>query len=141
MNIDKMMTTKVVSVHMDDPISVVKEIFDNTKFHHLLVIEDGKLMGIISDRDLLKALSPNIGTAAETTRDTATLNKRVHEIMTRKPVTLPLDADVYTAVEVFNRERVSCVPVLDTSGKVAGILSWRDMFKALEERRKKKLEG
>ena len=141
MNIDKMMTTKVVSVHMDDPISVVKEIFDNTKFHHLLVIEDGKLMGIISDRDLLKALSPNIGTAAETTRDTATLNKRVHQIMTRKPVTLPLDADVYTAVEVFNRERVSCVPVLDTSGKVAGILSWRDMFKALEERRKKKLEG
>jgi len=141
MNIDKMMTTKVVSVHMDDPISVVKEIFDNTKFHHLLVIEDGKLMGIISDRDLLKALSPNIGTAAETTRDTATLNKRVHQIMTRKPVTLPMDADVYTAVEVFNRERVSCVPVLDTSGKVAGILSWRDMFKALEERRKKKLEG
>ncbi|MEK9712541.1 MAG: CBS domain-containing protein [Thalassolituus sp.] len=141
MNIDKMMTTKVVSVHMDDAISVVKEIFDNTKFHHLLVIEDGKLMGIISDRDLLKALSPNIGTAAETTRDTATLNKRVHQIMTRKPVTLPLDADVYTAVEVFNRERVSCVPVLDTSGKVAGILSWRDMFKALEERRKKKLEG
>lgn len=141
MNIDKMMTTKVVSVHMDDPISVVKEIFDNTKFHHLLVIEDGKLMGIISDRDLLKALSPNIGTAAETTRDTATLNKRVHQIMTRKPVTLTLDADVYTAVEVFNRERVSCVPVLDTSGKVAGILSWRDMFKALEERRKKKLEG
>ena len=141
MNIDKMMTTKVVSVHMDDPISVVKEIFDNTKFHHLLVIEDGKLMGIISDRDLLKALSPNIGTAAETTRDTATLNKRVHQIMTRKPVTLPMDADVYTAVEVFNRERVSCVPVLDTNGKVTGILSWRDMFKALEERRKKKLEG
>jgi len=141
MNIEKMMTTKVVSVHMDDPISVVKEIFDNTKFHHLLVIENSKLMGIISDRDLLKALSPNIGTAAETTRDTATLSKRVHQIMTRKPVTLPVDADVYTAVEVFNRERVSCVPVLDTTGKVAGILSWRDMFRALEERRKKKLEG
>jgi hypothetical protein len=39
------------------------------------------LCGVISDRDLLRALSPYVGTASENARDTATLRKRVHQIM------------------------------------------------------------
>ncbi len=88
MSIEKIMSKTVVTVEMDDSLKVVKDIFDNTNFHHLLVVESGKLFGVISDRDLLKSLSPDIGTVAETSKDTATLNKRAHQIMTRKPVTL-----------------------------------------------------
>jgi len=138
MNIDKLMTTKVVSVHMDDPLSVVKEIFDHTHFHHLVVIENDRLMGILSDRDLFKALSPNLGTAGETSRDTATLNKRVHQVMTRKPVTISQAADTYEAVSLYNATGVSCLPVVDNEGKVVGILSWRDLFRALESRQQAK---
>ena len=76
MSIDKLMSKNVVTIEMDDSLSVVKEIFDNTRFHHLLVVEAGKLFGVISDRDLLKAISPNIGTAAETASDAASLNKK-----------------------------------------------------------------
>ena len=72
------MTKKVVTVEMDDSLRLVKEIFDNVSFHHLLVVDGGKLYGVISDRDLLKNLSPNIGTVAETSRDLAALNKKAH---------------------------------------------------------------
>jgi acetoin utilization protein AcuB len=129
MKIDKIMSKSIVTVEMDDSLKVVKKIFDNTHFHHLLVIESGRLYGVISDRDLLKALSPNIGTVGETTRDTATLNKKAHQIMTRKPVTLAANAGIYEAIKIFIEHNLSCIPVVDEKNKAVGIVSWRDILK------------
>ena len=137
MNVEKIMNKRVVTVEMDDSLKVVKQIFDNVRFHHLLVVASGKLFGVISDRDLLKALSPNIGTIVETARDTITLNKRVHQIMTRKPVTLTPNAGIYDAIRIFNNHKISCIPVVDDENKPVGIISWRDILKAIKLRQSK----
>ncbi|MBS1186830.1 MAG: signal transduction protein [Burkholderiaceae bacterium] len=134
MRIDEIMTRKVVTVEMDDKLSVVKDIFDNSKFHHLLVIEHGKLFGVVSDRDLLKAVSPNIGTLTETYKDAATLNKRVHQIMSRKPITLTEGASVRDAVSIFNQHKISCIPIVDKDFRPVGIVSWRDIMRHMCER-------
>ncbi|MCK5367820.1 MAG: CBS domain-containing protein [Cyclobacteriaceae bacterium] len=135
MNVDKIMSKTIVTVEMDDSLRIVKEIFDNTRFHHLLVVEAGKLFGVISDRDLLKALSPNIGTAAETDRDAATLNKRVHQIVSRRPITLLLGSGIYDAIGIFNDHNISCIPIVDEERKPVGLISWRDILKAIEANR------
>jgi len=124
------MTARVVTVEVDDPLETVKSIFDSVKFHHLLVVEKGKLCGVISDRDLLRALSPYVGTPSENARDLATLKKRAHQIMTRKPVTLPPEAAVADAVKLFLEHRVSCIPVVDPAFKPVGIVSWRDLLRS-----------
>lgn len=131
MLIQDVMTKRVVTIEMDDKLSVVKDIFENSKFHHLLVIEDEKLFGVVSDRDLLKALSPNLGTMTETYKDAATLNKKVHQIMTRKPITLTPSATVKDAVNLFNTHRISCIPIVDKDFRPIGIVSWRDILKSM----------
>ncbi|HWW28503.1 MAG TPA: CBS domain-containing protein [Steroidobacteraceae bacterium] len=132
MNVRSIMTARVVTVEMDDRLDVVKQIFDTLKFHHLLVVDDRKkLSGVVSDRDLLKALSPYVGSAAETARDIATLNKRVHQIMSRNPLTLHPEAQIADAVELLLKERISCIPIVDREFKPVGILSWRDVLKSL----------
>jgi acetoin utilization protein AcuB len=132
MDVGSIMTARVVTVEMDDRLEVVKKIFDTLKFHHLLVVDDHKkLTGIVSDRDLLKALSPHIGSAAETARDIATLDKRVHQIMSRKPLTLHPGAAVSDAVALFLDKRISCIPIVNPDFKPVGILSWRDVMKLL----------
>ena len=125
------MSKTVVTVEMDDSLRVVKEIFDNIRFHHLLVVDSDKLCGVISDRDLLKAISPNIGSVTETYRDAATLNKRVHQIMTRELVTLAPYAEMDDAIYIFNHHNISCIPIVDKGRRPVGILSWRDVLKAL----------
>jgi len=134
MLVRQIMSTNVVTVEMDDTLKTVQTIFENLKFHHLLVLDGGKLVGVISDRDLLKAISPNIGTNIESYRDAATLNKKVHQIMTRKPVTLNQQASVASAIEVFNCNRISCLPVVNDDSRLVGILSWRDILKNLQAR-------
>ncbi len=132
MDVGNIMTARVVTVEMDDRLDVVKQIFDTLKFHHLLVVDSGKkLKGVVSDRDLLKALSPFVGGAAENARDIATLNKRVHQIMSRNLITLqPRDA-IDAAVMLFLEQRISCIPIVDKEFKPVGILSWRDVLKTL----------
>ena len=132
MLLGEIMTARIVSVEMDDKLDVVKEIFDRMHFHHLLVVDGAKkLTGVVSDRDLLRALSPHVGSAAETARDLATLNKRVHQIMTRHPVTLKPEATISEGVNLMLEHAISCIPIVDDRLKPVGIVSWRDLLKAL----------
>jgi len=133
MSVEKIMSASIVSVKMDDSLGVIKRIFEKTSFHHLLVVEDEKLFGVLSDRDYFKALSPNIGTPAETPKDLATLNKKAHQILTRQPITLPPTASIYEAVKIFNHHNLSCIPIVDAAGRPIGIISWRDILKAIEK--------
>jgi acetoin utilization protein AcuB len=131
MLLNKIMKTRLTTVEMDDKLRVVKDIFDSMGFHHLLVVGDDKtLRGVVSDRDLLRALSPYVGTAAETTRDIASLNKRVHQIMSRQPITLKADGTVDDAIALLLDHRISCVPIVDDQFRPVGIVSWRDILRA-----------
>jgi acetoin utilization protein AcuB len=132
MTLGKIMTARIVTVEMDDRLEVVKEIFDTMRFHHLLVVDEHKkLSGVLSDRDLLRALSPYVGSATETARDLATLNKRVHQIMTRRPITLRQESGIAEAVELLLKNRISCLPIVDDDFKPVGIVSWRDLLRTL----------
>jgi len=131
MSVKNIMRTGIVTVEMDDSLGMIKEIFDNASFHHLLVVESNRLVGVISDRDLLKSLSPGVGTASETTRDAVTLNKKAHQIMSRHLITLNPNAEIYEAINVFNNQGISCIPIINEENKPVGIISWRDILKHL----------
>lgn len=127
------MSSNIVTVEMDDTLKMIKEIFDHTQFHHLLVVDANNLCGIISDRDLLKSLSPNLGTLAESTNDLSSLNKKAHQVMSRHPITIDENASINAAIILFNKHKLSCFPVINAQHNPVGILSWRDIFKALEK--------
>ena len=129
--VEKIMSPHVLSVDMDVSLKEIREIFEHVRFHHILVLENERLAGIISDRDLLKAVSPYASTQSERPRDAATLRKRVHQIMTRKPISVNVDSSVLEAIRSFIDHKVSCLPVLNQDGSVAGILTWRDVLKAI----------
>jgi len=113
MKLKQMMTHPLVSVELDDTLATVKTIFDDNKFHHVLVIDNGQLQGVISDRDLLRSISPNVNTVAARARDQATLGRKAHQIMTRDLITLNENCHLKEAVEVFDQNKISCIPVID----------------------------
>ena len=131
MKVEKIISKRIVTVDMDDTLKVIDEIFKNVRFHHLLVTENKKLTGVISDRDLLKALSPYANSPAELPRDAATFRKKAHQIMSRNPITIDSDTHVLEAVHSFIDNQISCLPVLDSNGYIAGILTWRDILKTI----------
>ena len=133
MEVNMIMTRRVVTVEMDDTLAVAKDILDNTRFHHLLVVDARRLVGVLSDRDLLKALSPYLGTPGETNRDIHTLDRRVHQTMSRDLVTLPPTALVRDAIDIFNSRAISCIPIIDEDLIPIGIVSWRDILRSWKQ--------
>ncbi|WP_393938149.1 CBS domain-containing protein [Aeromonas rivipollensis] len=132
MLIKEIMTTRVATVSMDDRLGVIKEIFAQAHFRHLLVLEEEVLVGVISDRDLLRALSPYLDTDAEMNRDTETLNRRAHQIMSRQPITISPESSLQAASAIMLEQHVSCLPVLE-NGALVGIVSWKDLLRVMRD--------
>lgn len=133
MKVKDIMTTQPVSVSPEENMWAVKRVFDKHLFHHVLVVEQGRLTGVLSDRDYLKTVSPNVKNGALTSSDLGNMNRKVHQIMTHNIISVKPDDQVMTAVMMFNENKISCLPVVD--GDIAvGILSWRDIMRFLQDR-------
>ena len=121
------MTTRVHTVDMDDPMLTAKRLFDREHCHHAVVMQRNRVFGVVSDRDILKVISPFVGNRMmERSQDLNTLKKRVHQIMSRDLVTIGPDETIVEAADKMLSERVSCLPVVDESRSLLGIVTIRD---------------
>jgi len=136
MKVEDIMNTDVVTIGMDVRLRTVQEMFNKRKFHHILVIEDNELLGVVSDRDILKELSPFIDTSSERPQDRSTLDRRMHQIMTRKPITAEKETTIEEAADIFIKENISCLPILSSQKKIIGIITRKDILKQLEFKKK-----
>lgn len=84
----------------------------------LPVVEDGRLVGILTDRDICIALGTRNKTASELT---------VGELETKDVVTCLPEDEVHTAMELMRRAKVRRLPVVDRHGKLKGILALNDL--------------
>ena len=125
------MTSRVGTVEMDDTLNLIQDVFRKVKFDHLVVVDEGKIVGLISDRDFFKAISPFVNTFSETSRDRATLEKRVHQIMSLDPVTVLKSCPIEKAAKMMMERGISCLPVTQSDGTVEGILTWKDLIKII----------
>ena len=119
MNVASIMTRKMIMAEMDDSLFKVRSFFKYAEFHHILVVEDRKLVGVISDRDLLDVEEG----------DTNNSNKRTHQIMSRMPITVDVQTSIEKASNLLLENNISCLPVISSQGVVEGILTWKDILK------------
>jgi len=97
-----LMKQRIVTVEMDDSLSMAKSLMEKASIHHLPVVDSHHcVVGIVSDRDLLRAINPFMDTAAENDRDLAIMRRLVHQIMTRHPHDAQLDIPLEKAARLM----------------------------------------
>ena len=96
-------------------------------FRHFLVVDAAnRLVGVVSDRDILRVL-------ARTTNWNAT---SVSQFMTRDVITVKPDTEISVAVGKMLSKRINCLPVVDEENNVCGVITSTDFLKALRLVRK-----
>lgn len=131
---------KVVDVMTRDPLTVgpsetigqADEIMTNNRFRQLPVVQDGELVGILTDRDIRSFVSGSLLSNPEA-REKA-LNTKVREIMTTEPLTLSPDDDLQEAVELFIEEKIGGIPVVDEAEGLVGIVTYVDLLRCFLNR-------
>jgi acetoin utilization protein AcuB len=112
---------------MQDAVNLMK----NHNIRMLPVTKKEKLVGILTDRDL-KHASASDATTLEIHELLYLLSKiKVKDIMSKNPITVPPDLTVEETAEVLLKDKISGAPVLNSSGKIVGIITQSDIFKVL----------
>lgn len=131
MKIKKFIRKNIISISVNPDISLkeIEEKMENQKIRHVLVMENGKLLGIISDRDVKKFRSLFAETKASKPIDQATLEFKAHQIMTHNPITIHEDIKANEAVTIMLQKKISCLPVLSNENNVVGMITSSDFLK------------
>lgn len=129
MLVNQIMTRNVQTVFADDTLGLISKILNEVSFHHLPVVDSNNvLVGIISDRDVLRNLSPFLGTDFERDCDRGLTNQSAAEIMSPNPVTIRESTRIEAASISLLDNNFSCLPVVDEDGKLDGLLTWKDIL-------------
>lgn len=132
MRVKDFMTTKVISATVGTPVQTAYELMRDGGFRHLPIISArGKLVGILSERDLrgVGAIFKDAGSGVD--EFLVTDPTTVEKIMVAKPITVSPGASVSTAVKIIRDKRIGCLLVTE-GDELVGILSYLDVLDAAE---------
>lgn len=132
MKVVDVMTRNPLTVSPSETIGQAEEIMTHNRFRQLPVVQDGDLVGIVTDRDVRSFLSGSLLTNPEASEKA--LNTRVREIMTTEPLTLSPDDDLQEAVELFIEEKIGGMPVVDETEGLVGIVTYVDLLRCFLQR-------
>lgn len=124
------MTKNPITIAPDVGIDEAAKIMDKGHFRRLPVVEHGKLVGFFTNRDLLRA-SPSAATTLDRFEMRTLLSKiNVADVMQKNVITVTDTTTIEEAALVMAREKIGGMPVLSEVGKVVGIISSTDIFRA-----------
>jgi CBS domain-containing protein len=129
------MTHFVLSVNPYDSLARAWELMMTNQIRRLPVIDDGRLVGIVTQSDILNAKPADPAhrlALADIARELDTLI--VSTVMTKRPITIFDNDTVGHAAELMLEHKIGGLPVVDTEGKVIGLITESNLFRLLARR-------
>jgi len=132
------MTVDVKTLGLDDTVEDCVKFFSRTNVRHICVMDDPSeddgepenpcFVGIVSERDVFRLISPYLGKAREEETDSKALGERLVEIVTRRPASVTPETPISEMIATMIDSRVDMLPVL--AGKqLVGIVTASDIMK------------
>jgi len=134
MKVGDTMTKEVITISPKEGVTVAKHILDEKGIRHLPVVSNGKLVGIITDRDICRNL-PSPATSLELHEIFYLLEKlQVQKVMTRDVISVTPETSIEDAANLLLAHKIGGLPVLEGE-RLVGIITEGDVLRALLERR------
>ena len=121
------MQTRVVTVSVTERLSTVDDIMRLGGVRHMPVVHQGELVGVLSERDLLRASLSHIGSFDRETHRAFLHAIAIADVMSKPPITVGPDETVRSAARVMVERRIGCLPVT-LDGALLGLLTETDVL-------------
>ncbi|TNE59649.1 MAG: CBS domain-containing protein [Bacteroidetes bacterium] len=128
------MTKRPETVKPSDTMEEVRAIFERYGFHHIPVVENEKLVGLVSYTDYLRLVRSIYENNQENQINEKTLHATlVKDVMTKNLLCLTKDDSAETALRIFKTNQFHSLPVIDDNHHLVGIITTYDLMKVLEK--------
>jgi acetoin utilization protein AcuB len=132
MFVGERMSHPIISIDPDMPVHDALDMFKRERIRRAPVIKNGKLVGIVSDKDLLNA-SPSPASSLSVWEMNYLLSKiTVDEVMTKNVLTVSENTPIEEAARIMADNKIGGLPVI-RDGHVVGIITETDLFKIFLE--------
>ena len=122
------MAEKLVTISPDDSLSTAQDIMTLGGVRHLPVVRAGQLIGIVSQRDLLRASLSNLISFGSDQRQAFLQAVEIRRVMSSPPVIIEPDAPAERAALVLAERKIGCLPVMQED-ELIGILTETDLLR------------
>ncbi len=131
------MQPKVVTIGASDRLSTAEDIMRLGGVRHMPVVSMGQLVGVVSERDLLRA-SPSsfesaapYGGAGSESRSAIMRRVRIEQVMSRPAIVVPPSAPLSEVALLMVDRKIGCLPVVEVGGRLVGIVTNGDVLEKL----------
>jgi CBS domain-containing protein len=131
--ISTVMTTDVVSIDLDQPLSDAYHALQGAPYHHIPVMDGDRPVGMISSTDVLKLVYDVEGASDKMLTSMLDHQFTIEDAMTPDLVTLPESATVHDAAELLADGRRHSVLVVSVDGSLVGIVTTTDLVRYLRD--------
>lgn len=131
MQVQNWMSRDVVTVEEQTPIIEVMKLLEEHDIRHLPVTRDGKLVGMISDRDVKEASPSKTTTLKAQELYYLLAEMKAKDVMKKDPIVISPDQTMEVAAVKMLEHKVTGMPVITNSGELIGIISQGDVFRVL----------
>lgn len=131
--VERIMTRKVVTLLEEENLEQVRDKLSGHAFHHLPVMDGEKLVGMLSQRDMLKHTMSGVDRAASArAREARYLEKTfVRDIMRTEVVTISPAQTLQEAARLMLRHRIGALPVVSPEQALLGIITESDIVRCV----------
>jgi acetoin utilization protein AcuB len=127
LTVSDIMTKRVITLKPHHSLSDSVTLMAKHSFRHFAVVDGYRLLGVVSDRDILRVLA----------RAKDWQNTTVSQFMITDLVTVQPDTPISVAVREMLSKRINCLPVVDNRGDLQGIVTSTDLLSILRSTQEK----
>ena len=128
--VSKIMATDVVALDRNASLGSAKNIMDRRRLRHFPVVENGNVVGVVSQRDVFRASLASMLGYNERTEKAFLDNLSIKGIMSDPPITVTADTGISEAARLMVEKKVGCLPVVD-GNRLIGLVTDTDFLKVL----------
>ena len=130
-NVRKIMMGSPVTLTPDDTLDLANNVISLGRIRHIPVVEKGKLVGLLSERDLIGAAANRIFGLNQKSKSALLKTESVKSIMKKRLVTVTPDTPIKDAARLMADKKIGCVPVI-SAGALVGLVTTTNVLRYLE---------
>ena len=120
-----------VCLKPEDTLDLANDIISLGRIRHIPIIDHGRLVGILSERDLIGATATHIFGLKQKNKSALLKSFAIKDVMKKRVITVGPDTEIKDAVSIMQKKKIGCVPVL-TDGAVIGLVTTTDILRYVE---------
>lgn len=132
MRVKELISGPPISIPPETPILEARRVMQTRAIRHLLVVEDGRLVGIVTDRDIRLNMPSPATTLSVWEINYLLARLTVREVMTASVIVVEPDRDAHAAAALLISEKIGALPVVD-GDRLVGIVTETDFLRAFVE--------